>query len=79
MLGPGVSASDDVAAALVLVELHHHRGRRPVFLVPADRADLVRTMYAWGAKNVEIHFCQVRGAFQPFDGVVMPTFMPETG
>ena len=50
-----------------------------MFLVPVDRPELVRRMYEWGAKNVEIHFCQVRGHFEPFDGVVMPTFMPETG
>jgi GNAT superfamily N-acetyltransferase len=79
MLGPGVARSEDAAAALVLAELNHNRGRSPVFLVPVDRPGLVRRMYDWGAKNVEIHFCQVRGHFEPFAGVVMPTFMPETG
>ena len=79
MLGPGVATSDEVAEALILAELRHHRGRRPVFLVPADRPRLVRRMYELGARNLEIHFCQVRGRFDPFDGVVMPTFMPETG
>jgi GNAT superfamily N-acetyltransferase len=79
MLGPGVARSDDVAAALILAELNHNRARSPVFLVPVDRPGLVRRMYEWGAKNVEIHFCQVRGHFEPFAGVVMPTFMPETG
>jgi GNAT superfamily N-acetyltransferase len=78
MLGPGVAVSDAVAEALILAELRHHRGRRPVFLVPADRPQLVRRMYDLGARNLEIHFCQVRGRFEPFDGVVMPTFMPET-
>ena len=79
MLGPGVAKTEDVAAALVLGELNQNRGRSPVFLVPVDRPGLVRRMYDWGAKNVEIHFCQVRGHFEPFAGVVMPTFMPETG
>jgi GNAT superfamily N-acetyltransferase len=79
MLGPGVMLSDDVAAALVAGQLRHHAGRSPVFLVPLDRPALVRQMYAWGAKNVELHFAQVLGDFKPCAGVVMPTFMPETG
>ena len=79
MLGPGVARTQEQAAALVLAELNHNRGRRPVFLIPCDCPKLVHQMYAWGAKNCEIHFAQVRGRFEGFDGVVMPTFMPETG
>jgi GNAT superfamily N-acetyltransferase len=79
MLGPGVMRADEDAAALILEELNHHRGRSPVFLIPSDRPKLVRRVYAWGGKNCEIHFAQVRGEFRPFDGIVMPTFMPETG
>jgi hypothetical protein len=47
-------------------------------LVPAERRKIVEQMYAWGARISELHFCQVRGAFQPFRGVSMPTFMLET-
>jgi hypothetical protein len=36
-------------------------------------------MYALGAKNCELHFGQVRGPWTAPTGVVMPTFMPETG
>ena len=36
-------------------------------------------LYALGAKNCELHFAQVRGAWTAPAGVVMPTFMPETG
>lgn len=79
MLGPGAMAGDEDAAALILAELNVRAGLSPVFLVPADRPRLVRTMYDWGARNCEIHFAQVRGAFRPLDGIVMPTFMPETG
>jgi GNAT superfamily N-acetyltransferase len=79
MLGPGVMRSDDDAAALILAELDHRRGLSPVFLIPVDRPRLVQQVYAWGGRNCEIHFAQVRGAFQPFAGIVMPTFMPETG
>jgi GNAT superfamily N-acetyltransferase len=78
MLGPCVALSEEAAAALILRELEQHRGRSPVFLVPVERARLVRTMYDHGARNCELHFCQVRGEFQPFQGISMPTFLPET-
>ena len=79
MLGPCVARSEPEAAALVLCGLDHYRGRSPVFLIPVDRPALVRQMYAWGARNCELHFCQVRGEFQPFRGISMPSFLPETG
>ena len=80
MLGPGVMRTDADAAALIYRELDaRHRGRAPVFLVPADREELVQTLYAWGGRNCEMHVCQVRGDCPPITGVLMPTFMPETG
>jgi hypothetical protein len=79
MLGPGVMATQEDAMALILAELNHRRGGSPLFLLPVDQSKLVQTIYAWGGRNCEIHFAQVRGSFRPFDGVVMPTFMPETG
>ena len=78
MLGPGVIRSEEQAAALIHTELDRHRGRTPVFLVPVDRYGLVRQMYDWGARNCELHFCQVRGRFQPYQGINMPTFVLET-
>jgi hypothetical protein len=50
-----------------------------VFLVPAERSHLVAQLYGWGARNCELHLCQVRGEFQSFRGISMPTFLPETG
>jgi GNAT superfamily N-acetyltransferase len=80
MLGPGAARTEDGAAALIRAELdRNHRGRQPVFLVPVTRAGLVRQLYEWGAKNCEIHFAQVRGAWTEPQGVIMPTFLPETG
>jgi hypothetical protein len=67
------------AAALLLAELGAHRGRSPVFLVPMECSELARQVYDWGGRNVEARLHQVRGAFQPFRGVNLPTFMPETG
>jgi GNAT superfamily N-acetyltransferase len=78
MLGPGVCRSDDQAIPLIQKELDAYRGRTPVFLVPVEREKMVRQMYAWGARNCELHFCQVRGEFKPFKGVNMPTFILET-
>ncbi|MDB5296273.1 MAG: Acetyltransferase [Phycisphaerales bacterium] len=83
MLGPGVMADDAAAAALIAAELRRQaagprRDVSPVFLVPADRPALVRQVYAWGGRNVELHVHQVRGDYQPPTGVAMPTFMPET-
>lgn len=79
MLGPGVARTEAQAAALIYKELDQYRGRSPVTLVPMEKTGLVRQMYEWGARNVELHFCQVRGEFQPFAGVNLPTFFPETG
>ena len=79
MLGPGVARDEASAAALVHARLDAMRGAKPVFLVPCDQGDLVRTLYRWGARNCEIHLLQVRGEAPPLHGVTMPTFMPETG
>ncbi|MEQ1842394.1 MAG: GNAT family N-acetyltransferase [Verrucomicrobiales bacterium] len=78
MLGPGVCRTEDQAIALIARELDLNRGRSPVFLVPVEQEKIVRQMYAWGARNCELHFCQVRGNFQPFNGINMPTFILET-
>ena len=79
MIGPGAMRTQADAVALLHAELDAHRGRAPVFLAPVESADLVRTAYSWGARNCEVHFCQVLGQFEGFGGVSMPTFMPETG
>ncbi len=79
LLGPGVMRTEAQATALIGRALDRYRGGMVVFLVPVLARRLVETMYAWGARNCELHFCQVRGEFQPFRGVNMPTFLPETG
>ena len=78
-VGPGVARDETVGAALLVRELDRHRGRWPVFLVPAECSELVRLAYRLGGRNVEMHAAQVRGDSQPFRGVSFPTFMPETG
>lgn len=79
MLGPGIARTEEQAVALIHAELNCHAGRSPVFLIPVQKSELVKTMYQWGARNCEIHFSQVRGNYDEPSGVVMPTFMPETG
>ena len=78
MLGPGVMRSEAHVLPLVLAELNANKGRSPVFLVPVN-SPVVQALYAWGARNCEVHFAQIKGKFQAFNGVIMPTFMPETG
>jgi len=79
MLGPCVTRTEDQAAALIAQALDRFRGSVAVFVVPVECDELVSKLYSWGARNCELHFCQVRGRFQPFQGVNMPTFLPETG
>jgi len=68
------------AKALIYYELNkRQRGNSLVFLIPVHQGELVKTLYEWGARNCEMHLCQVRGACPPMNGITMPTFMPETG
>lgn len=79
MLGPGVARDDATALALIARGLDRHRGEQPVFLLPSDRPALVHAAYGWGARNIELHVAQVLGPVPVTRGVVMPTFLPETG
>lgn len=78
MIGPGVAAEEETAAALLWRALDGLRGRTLVFLVPCAVAGLVRTAYSWGARNVELHVAQSTAPVASARGVVFPTFMPET-
>ena len=79
MIGPGVARSEEITTALLATQLDFFRGLRPVFLLPVDAAHAVKTAYSWGARNCEIHFAQCLGEPPSTKGVIMPTFMPETG
>ncbi|MEO0415796.1 MAG: GNAT family N-acetyltransferase [Verrucomicrobiota bacterium] len=79
MIGPGVARTPEIAAAMLFEQLKKFKGKKPVFLIPTEQGDLVQSLYAAGAKNCELHVAQVHGAAQPICGVVMPSFMPETG
>jgi GNAT superfamily N-acetyltransferase len=79
MIGPGVASTQDQAAALFYDQLNSQRGRCPVLLAPVSCGTLVRQLYLWGARNCEMHVAQSHGPFQTPAGVVMPTFLPESG
>jgi GNAT superfamily N-acetyltransferase len=78
LLGPGYATTEEIAAALIATERRKHPAN-PLVLVPATCAGLIQTLYRWGARNCELHVAQVRGAWQEPEGVVFPTFLPETG
>lgn len=79
IVGPGVMRDEAAAVALAAAELDRHRGKTVLLIVPVTARELLETVYDWGGRNSEIHFAQCRGPYQPFNGVVIPTFMPETG
>jgi hypothetical protein len=78
MIGPGVAADEETAAALLWRALDKLRGKTLVFLVPCTAAGLVRTAYTWGARNVELHVAQSTAPVASTCGIVFPTFMPES-
>ncbi|QEG20748.1 GNAT family N-acetyltransferase [Mariniblastus fucicola] len=78
MIGPCIARDEQSAIALLQAEINHRAGNTMVFLVPVEASQIVRAAYGWGAKNCELHVSQVYGEFKPFNGIVMPTFMPET-
>lgn len=79
MIGPGHARDEAAALALLWRALEAMRGKTPVFLVPCAEAELVRTLYAWGARNVELHVASAVGAVPAARGIAFPTFLPETG
>lgn len=79
MIGPGVARSEKAALAMLRRQLGRFKGKSVVFLVPASCNLLVQAAYEIGARNCELHFGQVKGEAQPVKGVVMPSFLPESG
>lgn len=79
MLGPGVSREESQAAALIHAELNQHKGRSPILVAPVKCGELVAQLYRWGGRNTEMHVAQSFGPASEAKGVVMPTFLPETG
>ena len=79
MLGPCVARTEEVAIALIKSEIGRFRGTSVLFSIPMDKRKMVEQMYSWKAINVETHLKEVWGEFPGFNGISMPSFLPETG
>lgn len=79
MVGPGVMTDEGVALSLLHAQLSLPRGGPPVFLVGTHESAMIAELYRWGARNVELHFAQIRGPYTPAQGLIMPSFLPESG
>ncbi len=79
MIGPGVALTEEAAIGLILHESNRYKGEKAILLIPMDRRKIVEKMYECNAKNSETYLFQVRGEFKPFNGVNIPSFLPETG
>ncbi|WP_063768782.1 GNAT family N-acetyltransferase [Verrucomicrobium sp. BvORR034] len=78
MTGPGVARDESAATALLWVALDAQRGDATVLLAPCLAGDLVRTLYRWGGRNVELHTAQILGPLPQTKGLAFPTFLPES-
>ncbi|WP_226894603.1 GNAT family N-acetyltransferase [Luteolibacter marinus] len=79
LIGPGVMREERITLALIRAQQAVARGGAPVILVPAAASALTGQLYRWGARNVELHVLQVHGSYKEPAGIVMPTFLPESG
>ncbi|MDH5738479.1 MAG: GNAT family N-acetyltransferase [Gammaproteobacteria bacterium] len=79
MLGPCLARTEEVAIALIKNELERFKGTVVLFSVPMEKRAMVEQMYSWNAINVETHLKEVWGEFTNFNGISMPSFLPETG
>lgn len=79
MLGPCIARDEKIAIALIKKGLERFKCDWVLSLIPMEKRKLVEKMYAWDAKNFEIHLQEVWGHFSEFKGINMPSFLPETG
>ena len=79
MLGPCVARTEEIAIALIRKEIERFNGTWVLFSIPMDKRKMVEQMYTWNAINVETHLKEVWGEFSGFNGISMPSFLPETG
>lgn len=78
MIGPGIVRDEASSTALLWQALHARRGTTAVFLVPSTASTLIKTLYSWGARNVELHVAQIIGKIPKTQGLTFPTFLPES-
>lgn len=78
MLGPGVTRDPESAIALLWRALDARRGEASVVLVACVESDVVRKLYQWGARNIELHVAQSTNPVVAPKGIAFPTFLPES-
>jgi len=78
MIGPCLAINEHVTRELLKYQIQQLAGHTAVFLLPAECQGLIQSAYRWGARNCEMHVLQVLGEFPGFQGIFLPTFMPET-
>jgi len=79
MIGPGAARSESTMLAMTGQMLSFHRDNTAVMLVSASARLLSRSLGQWGARNCDLHLSQVRGKTALPAGIIIPSFMPETG
>jgi GNAT superfamily N-acetyltransferase len=79
IIGPLLARTEENAIDIITKALDDFKGLSPLIVVPMEKRRIVRKLYDYGARNVETHLCQVRGAFKPFQGISLPSYLPETG
>ncbi len=78
LIGPGVAVDAAAAEAMLRAQLQRFLGSDVLVVLPASYPELIAVAYGLGARNCELHFAQVRGRAAPINGVVFPTYLPET-
>jgi len=79
VLGPCVARDPETVLALLRRDINRYKGTWALFVVPMQERKIVDQLYSWKAANVETHVMQVWGEFTPIKGVVLPSYLPESG
>lgn len=77
-LGPAHSHDEASICRLLAAALPAVAGRTALVLVSPAATKITSLLYAWKARNADIHLLQVRGAYTAPTGIQLMTFLPES-
>jgi len=77
-LGPAHARDEASICSLLAAALPVVAGRTALVLVSPAATTVTSLLYAWKARNADIHLLQVRGAYTAPTGVQLMTFLPES-
>lgn len=77
-LGPAHARDEASICRLLAAALPAVAGRTALVLVSPAATTVTSLLYAWKARNADIHLLQVRGAYTAPTGVQLMTFLPES-